>query len=111
MARPERAPAALAIASIVVTCTYLAIGVGGAALFWRAGVKQLILLNLDASTLIAQVVYVCSATVAVLSVGRQRAQPFTTTQALCCRPGLMAAHLTHHRVTRCLSSSSRWWLS
>jgi len=68
MARPERAPAALAIASIVVTCTYLAIGVGGAALFWRAGVKQLILLNLDASTLIAQVVYVCSATVAVLSV-------------------------------------------
>jgi len=37
MIRPERAPAALGAASLVVVAIYLAIGVGGASLFWRAG--------------------------------------------------------------------------
>jgi hypothetical protein len=65
---PSHAPAALAAASLVVTLTYLAIGVGGAALFWRAGVKQLILLNINPAAPVAKLVYGCSATVSILSV-------------------------------------------
>lgn len=47
MARPRLAATAVGVSTAAILAVYAAVGAGGASLFWRAGVKQLVLLNIE----------------------------------------------------------------
>lgn len=95
MARPRLAATAVGVSTAAILAVYAAVGAGGASLFWRAGVKQLVLLNIEPGSCArpslgscarathhapltwtpdpegspcASLVYSCSAAVALLSV-------------------------------------------
>ncbi|EOD28632.1 hypothetical protein EMIHUDRAFT_234772 [Emiliania huxleyi CCMP1516] len=52
MARPRLAATAVGVSTAAILAVYAAVGAGGASLFWRAGVKQLVLLNIEPGSLL-----------------------------------------------------------